>query len=64
MDIFSTLILVALIFTLAVLLFGVITMARGGEFNKRYTNKLMRLRVISQFTALTLIALYAFFGDT
>jgi type II secretory pathway component PulF len=63
MDIFSALILIALVITLAILLFGVITMARGGGFNKKYGNKIMRMRVISQFIALMLIALYAFFGD-
>ncbi len=43
--------------TLGVLLFGVITMVRGGEFNRRNSNKLMRARVILQGITLMLLAL-------
>ncbi|MBM3569840.1 MAG: twin transmembrane helix small protein [Alphaproteobacteria bacterium] len=46
----------ALAATLLVVLVGMIGMARGGEFNRRYGNKLMRLRVLAQFLALLLIA--------
>ncbi|HXV74061.1 MAG TPA: twin transmembrane helix small protein [Sphingomonadales bacterium] len=49
----------ALAVTLGILLVGVLGMARGGEFNKKYGNTLMRLRVIAQFTALALMALFA-----
>jgi hypothetical protein len=34
--------------TLGVLFFGLFTMARGGEFNARHSNKLMRWRVLLQ----------------
>ncbi|MEQ8195585.1 MAG: twin transmembrane helix small protein [Rhodospirillales bacterium] len=37
-----------------VLLAGVISMAVGGEFNRRYGNKLMRWRVILQLLAVLL----------
>ena len=56
------LIVIALLATLGVLLFGVISMARGGEFNAKYSNKLMRLRVICQFVAVMLIALLMLLG--
>lgn len=57
-------ILIALMVTLGILLTGVISMARGGEFNEKYGNKLMRMRIISQLTALILIAIFAFLsGD-
>ena len=36
---------------------GILSMARGGEFNAKYGNKLMRARVITQFVALALMAL-------
>lgn len=49
------LLVLALILTLGVLLFGILTMARGGDFNKRYGNKLMRARVILQGIALLLL---------
>lgn len=35
---------------------GLFSMARGGEFNQKYGNKLMRLRVILQGIALLLFA--------
>ncbi|WP_334130365.1 twin transmembrane helix small protein [Sneathiella sp.] len=50
-------ILAALIATAAVLLFGVLTMARGGEFNRRHSNKLMRLRILMQAICVALIML-------
>ena len=43
--------------TLATLLVGVTAMGKGGEFNKRNANKLMRLRVILQGLALACFAL-------
>ena len=46
---------VALAATLAVLIAGVLTMLRGGEFNKKYGNKLMRLRVACQLAAILLL---------
>lgn len=39
---------------LIVILFGVLTMAVGGDFNRRYGNKLMRLRVLLQLAAVAL----------
>ena len=53
-------VLIALLITLGILLTGVIGMAMGGEFNQKYGNKLMRMRVIAQFTALMLMLLLAF----
>ncbi len=53
-------VLIALLITLGILLTGVIGMARGGDFNQKYGNKLMRMRVIAQFTALMLMLLLAF----
>lgn len=50
------LIAVALLATLAALVFGVFTMARGGRFNARNSNHLMRLRVALQFAAVLLVA--------
>ena len=40
-----------------VLLTGVVGMARGGDFNAKYGNKLMRLRVILQGLAVVLFIL-------
>ncbi len=61
-----TAVIVALVATLAVLLIGVIAMLRGGDFNAKYGNKLMRARVAMQALAVALMfSLYLInlFGD-
>lgn len=40
---------------------GVASMFRGGEFNRKYSNKLMRLRVLLQALALALFAIFMLF---
>ena len=59
--VFPMLIAVALAAVFVVLLTGVVGMLRGGAFNRRYGNGLMRLRVILQGVAVTLIVVYAAF---
>ncbi len=54
---FFTLVIVAALITLAVLVTGILAMARGGEFNRKQSNRLMRLRVIAQCVALVLFAI-------
>ncbi len=50
---------IALVAVLAVLAVGVVAMLRGGDFNRKYGNKLMRARVAAQALAITLVfALY------
>lgn len=44
---------------LGILIFGVASFARGGEFNRRNSNKLMRLRLAAQFVAVVLIVAFA-----
>jgi hypothetical protein len=41
-----------------ILLFGVGTFGKGGEFNKKYANKIMRWRIGAQFVAVLLILGY------
>jgi len=60
MSILFILAIIGLVVTLGILLVGVVGMARGGEFNRKYGNKLMRARVIAQFMVLVFIALLAF----
>ncbi len=45
---------------LVVLSMGIISMLRGGEFNKKWGNKLMRARVILQGISILLIILLGF----
>ncbi len=53
------LLVIALVAIVGVLLSGVFVMARGGETSRRYSNRLMRWRVILQ--ALAVLLLLAFF---
>jgi hypothetical protein len=47
---------------LAVLMIGVGGFARGGDFNRKYANKIMRLRILLQFIAVVLIVVFVFFS--
>jgi preprotein translocase subunit SecF len=51
---------VAVIAVVIVLIFGLGGFAGGGEFNKRNSNKLMRMRIIAQFIAVVLIVIYVY----
>ena len=44
----------------AILFTGIYGMLKGGKFNRQYSNKLMRLRILLQFLAIIIImiALY------
>lgn len=59
MSLAQIIVLGALVVTLGILLVGVVGMTQGGDFNKKYGNRLMRLRVVAQFATLALIALMA-----
>ena len=50
-----TFVVIALVATLAVLVVGIIAMLRGGAFNAKYGNKLMRARVALQAMAVGLM---------
>jgi len=41
----------------AILLLGVAGFAKGGEFNRKYANKLMQARIAAQAVAVALIVL-------
>ncbi|MBV2359813.1 twin transmembrane helix small protein [Thalassococcus sp. CAU 1522] len=49
---------IAMFVVVGVLLFGIGSFAKGGEFNKKYANKAMRWRIIAQFVAVMLILLF------
>jgi hypothetical protein len=55
-SLFYVLIPLALLLTVAVLFLGLFSMARGGETDARWSNRLMRLRVLMQLVAILLIA--------
>ncbi len=54
---FFILMIIAMILTLASLVVGLVGMVKGGEFNKKYGNKMMRARVTMQGIALGLFVL-------
>ena len=49
--------IIAMVLVLASLFVGLISMVKGGEFNQKYGNKLMRLRVTLQGIALALFVM-------
>lgn len=51
---------IVLFSVLLVLIIGIIAMLKGGDFNKRWGNKLMRARVALQGLAVILILLTAY----
>jgi|TARA_X000001036_G_C20476498_1_gene723844 L-asparagine transporter-like permease len=44
-----------------VLILGIGTLFKGGETSKKYSNKLMQLRVLLQFIAIIALVLFAYF---
>jgi hypothetical protein len=54
-DPFFYVVVFSVLLVLAVLLFGIFTFGTGGEFNRKYANKIMRLRLLMQFIAILVI---------
>ena len=44
-----------------VLILGIYTLFKGGDTSKKYSNKLMQLRVLLQFIAIVVLVLLAYF---
>ena len=44
-----------------VLILGIGTLFKGGETSKKYSNKLMQLRVLFQFIAIVALVSFAYF---
>lgn len=55
MNVFDILILLAITAVVVTLGFGIYSLYRGGDFARSHSNKLMRLRVVLQATAIVLI---------
>ena len=47
-----------------VLVLGIGTLFKGGETSKKYSNKLMQLRVLLQFVAILVLVAFAYFFKT
>ena len=49
---------IAVLIVLAVLLTGIGGFAKGGDFNKKHANRIMRYRIYAQFIAIVLIMIF------
>ena len=52
---------IACLIVLAILLTGIGGFAKGGDFNKKHANRIMRYRIYAQFIAVVLILVFVFF---
>lgn len=57
---FNIALVICMVAVLGVLIIGITSMIKGGEFNKKYGNKLMQARIMLQGLALLMFALAVF----
>jgi len=62
-QVFFILMLVSMLGVLGTLIMGMVAMARGGDFNRRFSNPLMRWRVVLQAVALMFFVLAVMAGN-
>ncbi len=60
-SIFLILVIVTCLVVLIILVFGIGSFAKGGNFGRKYSNKLMRWRIIAQAVAVLLIIVFVYF---
>ena len=60
-SIFLILEIVTCLVVLIILMFGIGSFAKGGNFGRKYSNKLMRWRIIAQAVAVLLIIVFVYF---
>ena len=53
--------IVLLMVVAVVLILGIGTLFKGGETSKKYSNKLMQMRVLLQFIAIVVLVGFAYF---
>ncbi|NCO85237.1 MAG: twin transmembrane helix small protein [Rhodobacterales bacterium] len=58
------LVVLAVLITAGILVVGIGGFTKGGAFNAKYANKLMRYRIAAQFVAVLLILLYVWLRRT
>lgn len=51
----------ACVIVLIILLIGIGGFAKGGDFNRKHANRIMRYRIYGQFIAIVLILAFVFF---
>ncbi|HGG05555.1 MAG TPA: twin transmembrane helix small protein [Aliiroseovarius sp.] len=55
------LVIIAVLIVAVILFTGIIGFAKGGEFNRKHANRIMRYRIVAQAIAIALILLYVLF---
>ncbi len=51
-------VVIACLVVVGILILGIGGFARGGEFNRKHANRLMRYRIAAQFVAVILILIF------
>ena len=59
--IFYYVVIFAILAVLVILMIGLGAFTTGGDFNRKYANKLMRYRIIAQAVAVALILIFVAF---
>jgi hypothetical protein len=52
---------IAALAVVVILALGISSFGKGGEFSRKYSNRLMRYRLAAQFVAVVLIVAFAYF---
>jgi len=55
------LVALAVLIVLGILMFGIGTFGKGGDFNRKHANRIMRWRIGAQAVAVALILIYVYF---
>ena len=55
------LVVISVLVVLAILKFGIGVFAKGGDFNRKHANRIMRYRIAAQAVAVVLILIFVFF---
>ena len=58
MDVLYYIVIIAILAVMVILMIGLGAFTVGGDFNKKYANKLMRYRIIGQAIAVVLILIF------
>ena len=57
-------IIISMAVVLIILMVGIGGFGKGGEFNRKYANKIMRLRILAQFLAVAIILLFVYLSGS
>ena len=58
------LIIISMAVVLIILMVGIGGFGKGGEFNRKYANRIMRLRILAQFLAVAIILLFVYLSGS